>query len=156
MGQYFKPVNLDKREYVCPWCIGGCAKLWEWAANPWGAIFVMLLRKSSGGGGGDYGAGPTQTISLNANTDPDALSKIVRAGVAREGQFFTVPIDSTVGRWASDRVVLIGDYDESELWDDLPSYRNISEDVVRDWNAFMDIKENQLEYNPGCRCSQRE
>ena len=81
MGQYFKPVNLDKREYVCPWCIGGLAKLWEWAANPWGAIFVMLLRKSSGGGGGDYGAGPTQVISLDDNSDANTLAEIVQAGV---------------------------------------------------------------------------
>jgi hypothetical protein len=54
------------------------------------------------------------------------------------------------------RVVLVGDYGESNLWDELPSCRNISEDVVRDWNAFMNIAEKQLEYNRGCSCSQRE
>jgi hypothetical protein len=36
MGQYFKACDLDKQEYICPWCVGGAAKLWEWAANPWG------------------------------------------------------------------------------------------------------------------------
>ncbi|MDB5392139.1 MAG: hypothetical protein JWM11_7785 [Planctomycetaceae bacterium] len=46
MGQYFAAVNTDKKEFVCPWCIGGGAKLWEWAANPTGAIFTLLLRKS--------------------------------------------------------------------------------------------------------------
>ena len=29
MGQYFKAINLDKKEYVCPWCLGGGAKLWR-------------------------------------------------------------------------------------------------------------------------------
>lgn len=155
MGQYFKAVNLDKREYVCPWCIGGLAKLWEWAANPWGAIFVMLLRKSTGTGGGDYNAGPTQVISLDQCSDPDTLLKMIRAGVAREGQPISLPPDSTVGRWAGDRVALVGDYDDSGLWNELPSYRNISAEVVRDWNAFMDIPENQLKHNADCTCSQR-
>jgi hypothetical protein len=50
MGQYFRPANVDKKEYVCPRCIGGFAKLYEWAANPQGAIFTMLLRKSSASG----------------------------------------------------------------------------------------------------------
>jgi hypothetical protein len=156
MGQYFKAVNLDKREYVCPWCIGGLAKLWEWAANPWGAIFVMLLRKSTASGGGDYGAGPTQVITLDDISDPKTLVKTIQAGVAREGQSFSAPPDSTVGRWAGDRVELVGDYDDSGLWDELPSYRNISAEVVRDWNAFMDIPENQLQHNAGCRCSKRD
>ena len=44
MGQYFKAVNLDKREVVCPWCLSGFAKLIEWAVHPWGAIFRVLLR----------------------------------------------------------------------------------------------------------------
>jgi hypothetical protein len=45
---------------------------------------------------------------------------------------------------------------ESHLWVEYPSYRNIGEDVVRDRNAFMDIAEKQLEYNPGWSCSRRE
>ncbi len=52
MVQYFKAVNLDKREVclsVVPtrWCLRGGAKLWEWAASPYGIVFTLLLRKSS-------------------------------------------------------------------------------------------------------------
>lgn len=47
MGQYYKAVNTKKQEYVCPWCICGGAKLWEWAANTQGSIFTLLLQKSS-------------------------------------------------------------------------------------------------------------
>ena len=32
MGQYFRLLNYDKREYVDPWDLGGVAKLWEWCA----------------------------------------------------------------------------------------------------------------------------
>ena len=90
MGQYFKAINLDKKEYVCPWCLGGGAKLWEWAANPQGSIFTLLLRKSSEGGGGDFFG--------------------YHKGY---GEGSPVPDDLIAGRWAGDRVCLAGDYDES-------------------------------------------
>ena len=61
--------------------------------------------------------------------------------------------DSIVGRWAGDRVVLVGDYDESKLWDELPTYRNISKEVVETWNRFIELDDMQLEYRPGCSCS---
>jgi hypothetical protein len=53
MGQYFKLVNLDKREVVNPWDIGGVAKFWEWLYNPQARVLVWLLRQSDGDGGGD-------------------------------------------------------------------------------------------------------
>jgi len=85
--------------HCCAWCIGGLANLWEWAANPWCATFVMLQRKCSGGG--DYGAGPTHVISRGDASDPETLVKAIQAGVAREGDR-SPPGDSTVGRWAGD------------------------------------------------------
>ncbi len=74
MGQYFKAVNLDKREVVCLWCLDGGAKLWEWAANPQGSIFTLLLRKSTGSGGGDYYG--YRTVEIPAD-------KVGRDGVAQ-------------------------------------------------------------------------
>jgi hypothetical protein len=53
MGQYFVAVNHTKKEYVCPWCLGGVAKLKEWCAGRQAAVFPYLLRKSTGSGGGD-------------------------------------------------------------------------------------------------------
>ena len=155
MGQYFKAVNLDKQEYVCPWCVGGVAKLWEWAANPWGAVFTMLLRQSSGGGGGDYYGPASRDIHLgqDAKDNAELVMHEIFKGVAMEGRPVTPAPDTTVGRWAGDRVALVGDYDQSHLWDELPSWRNISKEVVRDWNAFMDIEDMKLTYNPNCSCS---
>jgi hypothetical protein len=132
MGQYFAAVNLDKKEYVCPWCIGGVAKLWEWAANPWGAIFTLLLRKSDEGGGGDFygyhrGCG--------------------------EGGPIRCLVHPVVGRWAGDRVALVGDYDGSLLWKELygkRSFRNISRDLVEVWNDFIEIPEKKLTFDASC------
>jgi hypothetical protein len=158
MGQYFKAVNYDKREYVCPWCVGGVAKLIEWAANSWGAVFTMLLRQSSAGGGGDYYGPASRDIHLTSAdvTDHGRVLHEILKGVAMEGRPVTPAPDSTVGRWAGDRVALVGDYDEAKLWEQLPSWKNISAEVVRDWNVFMDIPEMKLKHNPDCSCNKHQ
>lgn len=162
MGQYFKAVNLDKKEVVCPWCIGGGAKLWEWAANSYGAIFTLLLRRSSQTGGGDYRDPIPQSerIATLDSDDPEhakqSIQDAIGLAVAAEGMPINISADSIVGRWAGDRVVLIGDYDESELWKELPTYRNISKELVESWNEFIELDDRQLEYRPDCSCSRRD
>jgi hypothetical protein len=155
MGQYFKAANLDKKEVVCPWCIGGGAKLWEWAANPQGAIFTVLLRQSSAGGGGDYYGYRTQEVHLGQypkGTASEAMMHKLGAVLSMEGRPVCAPPASIVGRWAGDRVVLVGDYDESNLWEQLPSYRNISADLVDAWNNFIELDEMKLAFRPECCC----
>jgi hypothetical protein len=153
MGQYFKPVNTDKKEFVCPWCIGGGAKLWEWAVNREGAIFTLLLRKSSQTGGGDYGGPEPQVIEMTDGTD---LAEIVAKGILREGRPVFIPPESIVGRWAGDRVVLVGDYDDSELYSiATESYRNISAPLVEAWNQFVGDEDFQLRYQCCGTCTDR-
>jgi len=112
MGQYFRAVNLTKNEYVCPWEIGGLAKLWEWCVNPQAGIFPFLLRKSTDSGGGD---------------------------IDKEYE--------TAGRWAGDRIALIGDYDASRLWDELErgGWTDISEQLLKDYNDFIEVDRCKLE-----------
>jgi len=131
MGQYFKAVNLDKHEFVCPWCMGGGAKLWEWAANTQGSIFTLLLRKSDEGGGGDFYG--------------------YHKGCA-EGGPIPCPVSPIAGRWAGDRVCLIGDYDSSKIWERLPEFRNITKEVVETWNDFIGLPDCQLTFRPDCGC----
>jgi len=122
MGQYFRAVNATKREFVCPWCIAGGAKLWEWAVNRQGAIFTVLLRKSDQTGGGDYGQhGEAQDLRA---------------------------VDSIVGRWAGDVVYLIGDYDSSKLYENSEEFTNISGLLVSVWNEFVEIDSHLLTYMP--------
>jgi len=114
MGQYYVLVNLTKKEIVCPWCIGGFAKLWEWCVNKQAGILPFLLRKSSEGGGGD---------------------------IKKEYE--------TAGRWAGDNVVLIGDYDESGLFEEaFENYRNISGILVEEYNDFIEEPSFKLVYRP--------
>lgn len=151
MGQYFRAVNTTKKEVVCPWCLGGIAKLWEWAANPWGAVFTLLLRRSDGSGGGDYYGYGTQKIELDPAAPEKAFHAIAK-GVAMEGKPIEPEPDSVVGRWAGDEVYLVGDYDSSRLYQESYGYRNISRELAETWNGFIDIKDMRLEYNPNCKC----
>lgn len=133
MGQYFRAVNTDRQEYVCPWCIGGGAKLWEWAASPQGAIFTLLLRKSTGSGGGDY------------------------FGYRRaygEGTLVRLGENDLVGRWAMQPVALVGDYDDSGLFEAEGKFRNISKELVETWNEFIEIEDMKLEYAPCSSCKE--
>ena len=111
MGQYFRAVNVSKKEYVSPWDIGGLAKLWEWCANRTAGIFPYLLRKSNESGGGDI-------------SHPDA---------------------KYAGRWAGDEVYLVGDYDESDLYEKAGNeFTNISQPLVEEYNNFIEVEELKL------------
>ena len=130
MGQYFLLVNKDKQEYVCPWCLGGGAKLWEWAANSEIRIVALLLRQSNEGGGGDW-------YGYHQGYDE---GECVECKQGKHGEDAKV-----VGSWAGDRVVLVGDYDKSDLFDEARNtYRNLSLDLARAFNQFIEIPEYRL------------
>lgn len=111
MGQYWKPVNLDKKEFLDPHKLGCGLKLMEQASIFPGtgtALLLLLASSNKRRGGGD----------------PD------------DGH-------AVVGRWAGDRIVMIGQYAEdgdfpvregelgaSKIYEDLKySYKDISDEV---------------------------
>jgi len=118
MGQYWLLVDLDKHEFVHPHKLGVGLKLWEQAASGYGTGTAMLVLCA---------AMPEHRGDLD-NSHP--VSK------------------ATIGRWAGDRVTLIGDYSEdtdlapehkaSEIWGkcqegenhEPPEWLDISEDVA--------------------------
>lgn len=55
MGQYYKIVNLDKRQYLNPCAFGDGLKLMEFACSSHGTLagLAILLANSNGRGGGD-------------------------------------------------------------------------------------------------------
>lgn len=104
MGQYFLLINLDKKEYIDPFKLGGGYKLWEWMANFTIFLPFFLLRKSTEGGGGDYHGRELKNL----------------------------------GRWAGDRVMLVGDYDESGLYDLAEKeFKEISDEIRMDFVQFL-------------------
>ena len=110
MGQYFYVLNLDKCQYLDPHCFGDGLKLLEFGCSSEGTMtgLALLLRKSSEGGGGDF--------------DPD--------GYRGEGIPYRNSIE-IVGSWAGDRTAIVGDYDESELYQEArASWQNVSHYVL--------------------------
>jgi len=120
VGQYYYAVNITKKEYIRPWDVGGVAKLWEWGANITQAGLLVLLLGWSNSSGGG---------------DPD---------------WDDPQIKMVAGRWAGDRVALVGDYyspDEKDLptWDTIEEeYLNISLIVIPAWNKFIEIEKYKI------------
>jgi hypothetical protein len=108
MGQYYKMVNLDKKEYINPHSFGDGAKLLEFSGNGgMMAGLAILLASGNGRGGGD----------LRAKHNVEYI-----------------------GRWAGDRIVCVGDYDDADKWvpgdlyserGDNSEWKNVSFEVMR-------------------------
>ena len=41
----------------------------------------------------------------------------------------------------------------SNLWEQLPAYRNVSRELVDAWNAFMDLPNRKLAFSTDCSCN---
>ena len=55
MGQYYKVVNITKKQYITPWTFGDGSKLMEFGNNGMGTMtgLAILLSSGNGLGGGD-------------------------------------------------------------------------------------------------------
>lgn len=106
MGQYWLPVNLTKKEFIDPHKLASGLKLWEQLANSPGvgaALIVLTAAMPEPRGGGDFDLeesrhGPER----KDNEYPFPPSADGYAELARH----------TIGRWAGDRIAIIGDYAE--------------------------------------------
>jgi len=88
MGQYHYVCNLDRKEFLHPHRMGDGFKLLEFGCSGDGVMtgLAILLVTSNGRGGGD--------LSLDADRRGELIAEYV------------------VGRWAGDRIAIIGDYHE--------------------------------------------
>jgi hypothetical protein len=90
MGQYHLLVNIDKREYLDPRSIALGVKQWEHQSHPQWTM---------------------------AGSVADAMYILTMTSPARGGG--DMPATDISGRWAGDRVMVVGDYTEDE---DLPAH----------------------------------
>lgn len=104
MGQYHYVCNLSRREYLDPLALGDGLKLAEFSNSTGGTLLAMagLLATSNHGSFGDLPLGDAEDPWLR---DRDLIPPTVT------GQMY--------GRWAGDRIAVIGDYwnhDELDDW----------------------------------------
>ena len=112
MGQYYKLVNTSKKEVVNPWDLGGVAKAWEWLLSDTLKALPWVLFKSS-------------------QTKGSKVYEVLGGGdIANKGY-------TTLGRWAGDKITLVGDYDASGLYKKAEKYEDISLQVVEDVNNAL-------------------
>ena len=110
MGQYWRAVNLDKHEFLNPHTFDHGAKLWEHLANHPGvgaALIVLCAAQPSPRGGGD--------LDMDRNWHGPERKDMTKEGPHVDG--YEAIARRTIGRWAGDRIALVGDYAEA---DDLP------------------------------------
>lgn len=107
MGQYHLTVNLDKREYLHPHKLGDGLKLWEQlnSASGTGEALLLLLACSNGRGGGDICADEYRRVE---GPEGVTLERIIPEGKAD----LAALIEEYIGRWAGDRIAVVGDYAE--------------------------------------------
>jgi hypothetical protein len=115
MGQYHYVVNLDKKEFIHPHKLGNGLKLREFGERGVLGALALLLACSNGRGGGDF----AEEADASHNLD-----------------------ERMIGRWAGDRIAIVGDYAEDGdmhpedhagsiyNWCDEGKLRDISNDLV--------------------------
>lgn len=119
MGQYWLVVNLDKREFVDPHKLGCGLKLCEQLGSHPGtgaALIVLTAAMPSPRGGGDFDMDENwhgiERDRAMKNKEIDGITP----GYMPEN--YSEIAKRTIGRWAGDRIAVVGDYAEDS---DLPN-----------------------------------
>ena len=131
MGQYFILVNLDKKEYV----MASVLKLWEWCANDDARMIPYLLATSNKDG--------TNLVSSVEDGKPIPRGwKVVYSYKVSNKKYHLIERETKYyGRWAGDRIVLLGDYAEG-IYEGmferiLDEYKDITSELIEEFNEFI-------------------
>lgn len=115
MGQYWKPVNLDKKEYMHAHRMEEGLKLLEQAWSTGGVATALVMLLAPGLNNGPRGGG-------------DACSR-----------------HPLLGHWAGDRIVFVGDYSKNEDMPSVPDFSTLYARLDPDMEGFKDISAEALE-----------
>lgn len=122
MGQYHKVFNIDKKECLEPWNFGCGAKIAEWCSgtSPVSKATMMLLACSNGRGGGDFqeigssaawhGFAREEQYKFSIPKICSNIKGLPLTIIGHKNNYYTVDTSKIYGRWAGDRVIVIGDY----------------------------------------------
>ncbi len=127
MGQYFRIVNLTKKQYINPWDFDDGPKLMEFGQSSGGTLLALAVLTANGNGRGmgdlhlpDYS--PLIKKEMQAyNKARDARSKLtgdayVNCPHPEYPDHTPSPLFDIVGSWAGDRIVTAGDSGDRGRW----------------------------------------
>ena len=150
MGQYFIFVDTDKKEYIVP---DSGAKLWEIASNFTGSgILAYLLADGNKDGTG----------LLTHTADEKAKDQLIASGwkvfeesdAPYSGRYWILEKETGYfGRWSGDRVVVAGDYGNTNLYKIAQKqYKDITKEAYGEFYEFVGVKfieKNRDNLRPG-------
>ena len=148
MDQYFKLVNLDKREFVCPSCMNQESSLAHWAIGPHSGIIALLLCKPYLGRTETY---ESPLYVITGADRPVVIAEVSHKSILKQQLLAPSQTSSVVGHWAGDRVCMI-DEEDLHFRDEFSNYTNITRRLVSAWNDYLRGGNTPLEY-AYCGCS---
>lgn len=134
MGQYHIPINITRKEFISPHMLGDGLKALEQAFNDGlgsttSALHALLMGSHERRGGGDYNDG------LDGTYDP-------AKGMVYERTELADVAEEVLGRWACDKVVIVGDYaQETDL-----AHKGIEFPLHLAYSLCVDSEEEWQEY----------
>jgi len=151
MGQYFRIVNLDKKEWIEP----DGRKLWELCTNNSIRMLGYLLATNNWDGThiARYFYSRKELEELEKFYSNQGLDYDVVIINDKDFKGYVVPRLKYFGRWCGDRIAVVGDYADSPLcsnykvgvtgpsYEELkknPEWKNITEDVIKEFNLFIE------------------
>jgi hypothetical protein len=152
MGQYFRIVNLDKKEWIEPdgW------KLWELCANNSIRMLGYLLATDNWDGTHIakhfFSKRELDELVEGYKAEGFEFKVIYLRGEGEDVHGFGIPVLKYFGRWCGDRIAIIGDYADqaTNVKPDFPTFyeldenlewKNITHEVVREFNLFIEVDE---------------
>jgi len=129
MGQYYKVVNLDKRQTLNPNIFNDGLKLLEFGCSANGTMCALAVLTASGNGRG----GGDLAITHESKTKPlPSMREDQRVEWQSEHKDLNGDktciagiVPTIVGSWAGDRIVIAGDYDDPGKY--------LTREIVREW-----------------------
>ena len=116
MGQYWRTINLDKKEWINCYPLGAGAKLWEQVANSPSigtALQILIANMPEARGGGDL------DMDSNWHGRERTFPEHNCSPADFDNENYPMIAQAFIGRWAGDRIITIGDYAENGDFDGL-------------------------------------
>lgn len=150
MGQYYKTINLDKKQFLHAHDFGEGLKLLEFGCDGDGLMtgLAILLSDGNGRGGGDIARSTDETKDDFEPTEHERIE----GEHTHDGKTHRAIVPKIAGMWKGDRIVIAGDYaDDGNFLTADQVKRFIADpanaDHIKHWRGSCSMKESDYPIN---------